>query len=76
MWGWVCWGEGGCVFRGVGGWVSEFWTSGIVSMLILTVSMNIVCLTQFGLEVDRVSFGKTLFNCNTMGWIGVPSLQK
>ena len=36
----------GCVFVGVGGWVSEFWTSGIVYMLILTISMSIVCLTN------------------------------
>ena len=48
---WV-WGE--CVWvgvgmkRGVGGWVSEFWTSGIVYMLILTINMSTVCLTQFG----------------------------
>ena len=38
MWGWVCWGGDG--------WMSEFWTSGIVYMLIPTVSMSIVCLTQ------------------------------
>ena len=30
-----------CVW-GVGGWVSELWTSGIVNMLILTLSMRIV----------------------------------
>ena len=28
---------GWCVFGGVGGWVSEFWTSGRVNMLIITV---------------------------------------
>ena len=28
--GWVCWGGGGCVLGDVGGWVTEFWTSGIV----------------------------------------------
>ena len=37
MWGWVCWGGGGYVFGGVSGWVSEFWTSGKVYMLILTI---------------------------------------
>ena len=46
MCGGVCWGE--CVFGGVGGWVSEFWTRGIVYMLILTISMSTVCLIQFG----------------------------
>ena len=34
------------MFVGVGGLMSEFWTSGIVYMLILT--MSTVCLTQFG----------------------------
>ena len=53
---------GGCVLGCVGGWMSGFWTSGIVYMLILTISMSIVCLTQFGQKVDWVSFGKTLFN--------------
>ena len=28
MWGWVSWDGSGCVFEGVGGWVSEYWTSG------------------------------------------------
>ena len=40
------------MFRGVGGWVSEFWTSDIVYMLILTISMSLVHLTQFGQKVD------------------------
>ena len=44
------------MFEGVGGWMSEFWASGIVYMLypglILTISMSIVCLTQFGQKVD------------------------
>ena len=35
--GWVC-------VLDVGGWVSEFWTSGIVCILKLT--MSTVCLTQ------------------------------
>ena len=42
-WRWVCvWGRSG--------WVSEFWTNsgGTVYTLILTISMSIVCLTQFG----------------------------
>ena len=44
-----CVGVGvGVCFWGVGGWVSEFWTSGIVYMLILTI----VCLTPFGQKVD------------------------
>ena len=53
----------GCV-GGVGGWVSEFWTSGIVYMLICTLSMSTVCLPHFNQKVDWVSFGKTLFNCS------------
>ena len=32
----------------VGVWVSVFWTRGIVYMLILTINMSTVCLTQFG----------------------------
>ena len=40
-----------CVW-GVGGQVSEFLTSSIVHMLILTISMSTVCLTQFGQKVD------------------------
>ena len=43
VWGWVCWGGGGWVFGSVGGWMSEFWTSDIVYMLILTISMSKVC---------------------------------
>ena len=43
-------GGGGWVSGGVGGWASEFWTSDIVYMLILTISMSTVCLTQFGQE--------------------------
>ena len=40
----------GCVAvgLGVGGWMCEFWTSGIVYVLILTKSMS---LTQFGQKV-------------------------
>ena len=53
-WGWMCvWG---C------GWMSEFGTNGIVYMLILTISMNIV----FGQKVDRVSFGKLFNLCISM----------
>ena len=59
--GCIEWGVG--VLGGVGGWVSEFWTSGIVYMLILTISMNIVCLTQFGQKSGVSEFWKkTLFN--------------
>ena len=36
----------------VDGWVSEFWTSDIVYILIFTISMSSVCLTQFGQKVD------------------------
>ena len=36
------WGRGG-VFGCVGGLVSEFWTRGIVYMLILTMSISVVC---------------------------------
>ena len=39
---------GVCLGVWVGGWVSEFWTSGIIYVLILTVSMSTVCLTQSG----------------------------
>ena len=52
MWGWVCWDGDGCVFGGVGRWVSAFWTSGMIYMLILTISMSTVCLTQFDQKVD------------------------
>ena len=48
-----------CVW-GVSGWVSEFWTSGIVYMPIHIIRMNTVCLTQFDHKVNRVSFGKRL----------------
>ena len=48
-----------CVW-GVGEWVSEFWTSGIVYMPIHIIRMNTVCLTQFDHKVNRVSFGKRL----------------
>ena len=54
--------RGGGVF--VGGWVSE-WVFGqvaLVYVLILTLSMSTVCLTQFGQKVDCVSFGKMLVN--------------
>ena len=60
-WGCVWGGWGVCVCLGVlvggwvSGWVSEFWTSGIVYMLIRTISVNAVCLTQF-------EENKTLFN--------------
>ena len=30
VWVCVCWGVGGVCVWGVGGWASEFWTSGIV----------------------------------------------
>ena len=43
----VCVGVGMGVW-GVGGWLSVFWTNVIVYMLILTICMSIVCLTQFG----------------------------
>ena len=56
---WMSLGVGRGVLRwwgvgvwGVGRWVSELWTSGIVCMLILTISMSTVCLTQFGQKVD------------------------
>ena len=39
-------------------WMSEFLTSGIVYILIFTISMSLVCLTQFGQKVDYLSFGK------------------
>ena len=40
-----CGGVGVCFVVCVGGWVSAFWTSGIVYMLILTVSTSTVCVT-------------------------------
>ena len=54
--GWGFWGWGWvfvcvCVCGWVGGWVNEFWTSGIVYMLLLTI-------IQFGQKVDWVSYGK------------------
>ena len=39
-----CVGIGMCVFGGVNGWVSKFWSSGIIHML---KSMNTVCITKF-----------------------------
>ena len=38
--------------------MSEFRTSDIVYMLILTIRMNTVCLTQFDQKVDLMTFGK------------------
>ena len=51
-----------CVLGGVGGWVSEFWTSDTVCMLILIVSMSTVCVTQFCQKVNGVSFAKMFFS--------------
>ena len=57
LWLWVC--VCGGVVMCVSKWMSEFWTSDIPFMLILTISMSIVCLvTKSGL-----SFGKLLFIC-------------
>ena len=42
----------GFVFGGEGGCLSEFWTSGVVYMMILTTSKTILCLTQFGQKAD------------------------
>ena len=44
--------------------MSEFWTSDIVFMLILIISISIVCLTQCGQKVDGVSFEKMLLICS------------
>ena len=41
----------GCVGVGVGGWASEFWTSGIVCNN-THISISRVCLTQFVQKVD------------------------
>ena len=41
------WGRGGWVCFWGCGWVNEFLTSGIVYTLIITLCMNILCLTQF-----------------------------
>ena len=43
---------GGGVSGGVGGWVSKFWTNGIVCMLILIISIMTMCLPQFSQKVD------------------------
>ena len=43
-----------------------FGTSDIVNMLIVTISMIIVCLTQFSQKVDWASFGKALFGCKLL----------
>ena len=42
----------------MGVWVSEFWTSGIVYMLVLTISMTVVCLGgyTFSAVTFEVSF--------------------
>ena len=37
--------EDGCVFGGVDSWVSEFWRSGLVYMLLLSMSMSTAYLT-------------------------------
>ena len=42
----MCVGVGVCLGVWVGGWVFEFWASGIVYMLILTISMSTVCSTH------------------------------
>ena len=34
------------------GWASEFWTSGIIHMRILTINVSTVSVTQFGQKVD------------------------
>ena len=53
-------GWDGCIFGGLDGLVSEFWTRGIVLKLILTISMSIVCSTQFGQKVEKHS---SIFPC-------------
>ena len=50
---------GGWVVMCVSVWMSEFWTSDIPFMLILTISMSIVCL----MTKSGPSFGKLLFIC-------------
>ena len=55
-----CVGWGGEVFRGVAGWVSDFCTNSIVQMLILTISMSILCLTQLVNCVFQVQLCSTL----------------
>ena len=42
----------GCVLEGVGVWLGGFWTSGIVYVLVLTISMSTVSLTQFDQNLD------------------------
>ena len=62
VWGWVCWvGVGVCLGVWVGGrgWVSEFWTSGIVYAY--TISMSIVCLRA----VERVTLLRFLFGMHS-----------
>ena len=48
---WRSLGVGMDVF-GVLGWVREFLTRGTVYMLMLTISMSLVFLTQFGEKMD------------------------
>ena len=55
-------GWSGCVLGGVGGWVSEFWTSGLVYMLILTVKHEYSVLNSIWPKSGLSEFGKTLFN--------------
>ena len=48
----------GCVLGGVGGWVSEFWTSGLVYMLILTVKHEYSVLNSIWPKSGPSEFGK------------------
>ena len=45
------------VFGGGDGWMIRVYDKWHVYMLILTINMSTVCLTQFGQKVDWVSFG-------------------
>ena len=58
----------------MGGWVSEFWASGLMCMLILIISMYTVYLTQFGQKSRLSEFLEKKTNNNnnkthsSIGW--------
>ena len=72
VWGCVYWGGGG-VYYGCG-WVVEFWTSGVVYMLILSKGMSAVCLTQFGKKSGLSEFWKNALHFDLSKLTNSPKL--